>query len=100
MSKLCKHRVLEPGEVGMRHHRCCHGWKGTIKTEFISLNLEATGTWDFGNAPEEVKLGGMSWDVHVKSNTLGIIKCYELGLYDWQSENWTPFILYRGLGDY
>ena len=59
---------------------CCHGWKGTIKAEFVISNLEATRTWDFGNAPGEVELGGASWYIHVKDDTLDVIECYEARL--------------------
>jgi len=34
--------ILEPGEVGLRHHVGCHGRKGTLKAEFVIL--EVTGT--------------------------------------------------------
>ena len=50
MSGLCDRRVLEPGEVGVKHYVCCHGWKGTIKA---------------------------SWDIHVKDDTLDVIERYE-----------------------
>jgi hypothetical protein len=50
--------------------------KALIKTEFIISDSEATGTRDFGNAPGEVKLGGLSWDIHMKDDTLGVIECY------------------------
>lgn len=68
-SELRGHRVLEPGEVGTRHHVCCHGWKDTIKVEFVTL--EATGTGDCGNAPGEVELRGSPWDIQCERRYLG-----------------------------
>jgi hypothetical protein len=61
-------------------HVCCHAWKGSIKAEFIISNLEATRTWGFGNAPGDVELGGASWDIHAKDDTLGVIERYEARL--------------------
>ena len=52
----------------------------TIKAEFVIL--EATGTWDFGNAPREVELGirGSPWDIHAKDDTSDVIECHEARL--------------------
>ena len=52
----------------------------TIKAELVIL--EATGTWDFGNAPGEVELGirGSPWDIHAKDDTSDVIECHEARL--------------------
>ena len=62
MSELRNRSVLE---------RCVLPWLGTIKTELAILNLEVTRTWDFGNASEEVELGGAPSDIHAKDDTYG-----------------------------
>jgi hypothetical protein len=78
MSDLRDRSVFEPGEVGARHHVGCHSWKAALKAELVIL--EVTRTWDFGNAPGEVKLGGSPSDIHAKDDTLGVIECYEARL--------------------
>jgi hypothetical protein len=94
MSELRDRRVLEPGEVGARHHVCMHGCKGTIKAEFVISNLEATGTWDFGNAPGEVELGGASWDIHVKDEYFWALS--SATKRDWQprKRGWTTLTVW------